>query len=250
MPFRNLAREYSTTTGTSDAVLTGAVPGCNTWEDAGVANSEIVRYGITTYSLTSNRATHREVGLGSYNTSTNTLARTTVESSTAAGAKITLTGLSQVYILPTARDLNAGAFALYGGAIVTINNAASATLTIDTEDSDVFGLASLAANTITIAKAGKYGVYVNYGHYSNGADYNGTIKIAAAVGGSFVTTQATQGYVTAWAVGDDENTFSMPYQSADADGTSSIAFSLTNNSGAQIDAYINYVILFRLSSIA
>lgn len=250
MPFRNLAREYTTTTGTSNCVLTGAVPGCNTWELAGVADGETVRYGIITYSLTSNRPTHSEVGIGTYATATNTLTRGTVESSTAAGAKITLTGLSEVYICPTARDLNSGAFALYGGGLQTINSAASATLTIDSEDSDVFGLASLAANTITIAKAGNYAVYVNYGHYSNGADYNGTIKITAAVAGSFVTTQATQGYVTAWAINDDENTFSMPYQVASADGTSTISFTLANNSGAQIDAYINYVILFRLSSTA
>ena len=250
MPFRNLAREYTLTTGTADCVLSGAVPGCNTWDLAGVATGEIVRYGIITYSTTTNRPTHSEVGIGTYTTATKTLARTAVESSTAAGAKITLTGLSEVYICPTSRDLNAGAFALYAGGTQTINSAASATLTIASETSDVFGLASLAANTITIAKAGKYGVYVSYGHYSNGADYNGTIKITAAVGGSFVTTQATQGYVTAWAIGDDENTFSMPYQSADADGTSTISFTLANNSGAQIDVYINYVILFRLSSIA
>ena len=57
MPFRNLAREYSTTTGTSNCVLSGAVPGCNTWDLAGVANGEIVRYGIITYSTTTNRPT-------------------------------------------------------------------------------------------------------------------------------------------------------------------------------------------------
>ena len=55
MPYRNLAREYSTTPGTSDCVLTGAVPGCNTWDLAGVVTGEVVRYGIITYSTTTNR---------------------------------------------------------------------------------------------------------------------------------------------------------------------------------------------------
>src|SRR3990172_9514251 len=104
MPYRNLAREYSTTPGTSDCVLTGAVPGCNTWDLAGVVTGEVVRYGIITYSTTTNRPTHSEIGVGTYTTSTKTLARTTVESSTAAGAKITLTGLSEVYITPLTSD--------------------------------------------------------------------------------------------------------------------------------------------------
>jgi hypothetical protein len=104
MAFHNLAREYSTTTGTSDAVLTGAVPGFNTWELAGVTNGETVRYGITTYDTASHRPTHSEVGTGTYNTGTNTLARTTVISSTNAGSKITLTGLSEVFITFLAED--------------------------------------------------------------------------------------------------------------------------------------------------
>src|SRR5215212_9180276 len=105
MSFHNLAREYTITTGTSDCVLSGAVPGCNTWDNAGVTNAEAVEYSIITYSTTTHRATGTECGSGTYTTSTKTLARTTVESSTNAGSKITLTGLSEVFIIPLASDL-------------------------------------------------------------------------------------------------------------------------------------------------
>lgn len=106
MTFHNLAREYTTTTGTADCVLTGAVPGCNTWVLAGVTNGESVRYGIITYDTSTHRPTHSEVGTGTFNTGTLTLARTTVEGSTNAGAKIVLTGLSEVYICPAASYYN------------------------------------------------------------------------------------------------------------------------------------------------
>lgn len=249
--FRNLAREYSTTTGTSDCVLTGAVPGCNTWENAGVTNGEVVRYGIITYSLTSNRPTHSEVGIGSYNTSTNTLARTTVESSTNAGSKITLTGLSEVYICPTSRDIS-GTFALYtGSSVQTINNAASAVLPISVETTDVFGLASVASNKITIAKAGRYAAYVSFGHYTNGADYNGPITtFAASIGTPNAFDSVVQGYVTAWGIDSANGTLNMHHINVAADATDYIEVNCTNNSGAQIDAYINYVILFKLSQTA
>ncbi len=157
MPFHNLAREYSTTTGTSDAVLTGAVPGCNTWETAGVTNGEIVRYGIITYSTTSNRPTHSEVGLGAYNTSTNTIARTTVESSTNGGSKITLTGLSEVFISPTTADLpNMFAIASSNYDATAILTTANAVLDLDTELTDDFGLITLASDIATVTYAGWY----------------------------------------------------------------------------------------------
>lgn len=106
MAFHDLAREYSITTGTSDAVLSGAVPGCLTWDLAGVTNGETVRYTIVTYSTTTNRPTHSEEGVGTYTTSTKTLARTTIKSSTNGGSKITLTGLSEVFITPDSVILN------------------------------------------------------------------------------------------------------------------------------------------------
>jgi hypothetical protein len=155
MAFRNLAREYSTTTGTSDAVLTGAVPGCLTWELAGVQNSEAVRYGIITYNTTTRIAEHSEVGLGTYTTADNTLARTTVISSTNGGSKITLTGRSEVYICPI--DLDFQPFAVMKKATSqTINDTVTATVQIDTVQTNLHSIVSLASNTITFLYAGWY----------------------------------------------------------------------------------------------
>lgn len=166
MIFYNLAREYTATTGTSDCVLTGAVPGCNTWDDAGVPNGATVEYSIITYNVSTRRATGTECGSGTYTTSTKTLARTTVESSTNGGSKISLTGLSEVFITPLASDANGWgggpggsiSFASYHSAsnITTIANAGSDFAGVDTEDVDADNIASVSSDTITVAAAGWY----------------------------------------------------------------------------------------------
>jgi hypothetical protein len=181
MAFRNLAREYTTTTGTSNCVLSGAVPGCNTWENAGVANGEVVRYGIITYDTSTHRATHSEVGLGTYTTADNTLARTTVESSTNSGSKITLTGLSEVYICPTALDLNNGTnlWASYyrSGAATAVNTGASGFIAIDTEWADPASIATLASDTVTVTYSGYYDIDLRVRIFAAADIGNGRIKI-------------------------------------------------------------------------
>lgn len=233
MAFRNLAREYTTTTGTSDVVVTGAVPGCNTWETAGVTNGEVVRYGITTYSLASNRATHREVGIGSYNTATNTLARTTVESSTAAGAKITLTGLSQVYIMPTRKDIPVFA-AYYGSTLVVNDTTDDALLDIDTEWTDESGLATLASDVITI----NYPCWASvsaYVTFDGASAFNGYVYIECDQFGSGVS----KGYTTAMGILQD-SIFVGPFL-MDVSTTQAISFSLNNHLGVNINTLINDV---------
>jgi hypothetical protein len=159
MKFHNLAREYSTTTGTSDALLTGAVPGCNTFEDAGVVDGEVVRYGIITYNTSTHQPTGSEVGIGTYTFASSTLSRTTVESSTSAGSKITLTGLSEVYICPTSLDYNTGAnpqAVLKHSTTQAINDGQTVTVIINTVTTDPEDIISLASNTITFLVAGWY----------------------------------------------------------------------------------------------
>ena len=159
MKFHNLAREYSTTTGTSDALLTGAVPGCNTFDDAGVANGEVVRYGIITYNTSTHQPTHSELGIGTYTFATSTLSRTTVESSTNGGSKITLTGLSEVYLCPTSLDYNTGVnpFAvLKHSTTQAINSGTTVTVIINTVTTNPESIISLASNTITFLVAGWY----------------------------------------------------------------------------------------------
>lgn len=233
--YRNLAREYSTTTGTSDCVLSGAVPGCNTWEDAGVANSEIVRYGIITYSTSTHRPTHSEIGVGSYNTATNTLARTTVESSTNSGSKITLTGLSEVYICPTRKDLPI--FAAYYGSLQTVNNATSNTvLGIDTEQVDDHGLATLATNVITVNYPCWLEVYASIS-YSGASAFNGSVHIEQVQYG--ISTR--RGYTTAMSIQSD-SIFVGPLV-FNVTTTQAISFEIDNALGVNVDAIVNDVVL-------
>lgn len=164
MALHNLACETSLTTGTSDAVLAVAVAGCNTFALAGVVNGESVNYAITTYDLITHRPTHREVGTGTYTTATKTVARTTVVSSTNAGAKIVMTGLSDVAILPQASEIGGGgggiSFALYSNTDSTIDSivdtGSAYPMTLTTEVLDTDNLFTLAANELTVATAGIY----------------------------------------------------------------------------------------------
>src|ERR1044072_9268081 len=99
MALHNLAKELSETIGTSDAVLSGAVAGYKTFEDADVTDNEVVTYGIHTFDTNNNRLSHSEVGIGTYDTATNTLTRDTVLASSNADAKIVMTGLSHVFVI-------------------------------------------------------------------------------------------------------------------------------------------------------
>lgn len=95
----NLARMYTETTGTGTLTLTTAVPGFNTFADAGVASGSTITYAIYC-------GPHREIGAGVYTASGLTLTRATVYSSTNGGAKISLTGRSEVFISPAKEDFD------------------------------------------------------------------------------------------------------------------------------------------------
>jgi hypothetical protein len=97
MSLHNLARMTSTTTGTGTLTLVAAVTGCLTFANAGVADGEIVSYGISD-------GANAEVGVGVYSSTGPTLARTTVHSSTNSGNLIDCTGSQHVFITPTASD--------------------------------------------------------------------------------------------------------------------------------------------------
>jgi len=84
----NRVQETTTTTGTGTITLAGAVAGFQSFSVIGNANT-------TYYTITSGNAW--EVGIGTYSTSGTTLARTTILSSSAGGAAITLAGTSTVF---------------------------------------------------------------------------------------------------------------------------------------------------------
>jgi hypothetical protein len=94
----NLARMTTATTGTGTITLGSAVSGFLTFATAGVADGDVVSYGIKDGS-------NSEVGTGTYTASGTTLTRT-VTKSTNSGSAINLSGTAEVYITLRAEDVN------------------------------------------------------------------------------------------------------------------------------------------------
>jgi hypothetical protein len=92
----NLARMSTATSGTGTITLGSAVSGYLSFAGAGVANGEIVRYGIKDGS-------NSEVGYGTYTSAGTTLTRT-VKTSTNSNNAINLSGSAEVFITPLAED--------------------------------------------------------------------------------------------------------------------------------------------------
>ena len=93
----NRAKMTTATTGTGTITLGTAVPGFQSFGDAGVANGNVVRYTIED-------GANWEVGSGTYTASGTTLSRTPSESSS-GGAAINLSGGAVVYATVAAADL-------------------------------------------------------------------------------------------------------------------------------------------------
>jgi hypothetical protein len=90
----NRAKMTTATTGTGTITLGAAESGYQTFADAGVVNSDVVRYVIED-------GTAWEIGTGTY--SAGTLTRALSESST--GSLLNLTGSAVVYVSATAEDI-------------------------------------------------------------------------------------------------------------------------------------------------
>lgn len=152
-------QETTATTGTGTITLDGAVSGFQSFAAIGNGNT-------TYYTITSGSAW--EVGIGTYTSSGTTLARTTILSSSAAGAAITLAGTSTVFATyPAEKSVNLdanGSLAIGGTAISapawTVNGAGiiqAATTYTDTSSSgpvsdialNVYQVGTLAASSAT-----------------------------------------------------------------------------------------------------
>lgn len=94
----NRAKVATSTTGTGTITLGSAEDGYQTFADAGVANSDVVRYIIEDGS-------NFEIGTGTYTSSGTTLSRTVSESSNSNNA-INLSGSATVFVGATAQDLS------------------------------------------------------------------------------------------------------------------------------------------------
>ena len=90
------ARMTTATTGTGTITLGAAVSGYLTFAGAGVANGDVVAYGIKD-------GANSEWGSGTYTSSGTTLSRTLTLSTT--GSLLNLSGAAEVYITPRKEDL-------------------------------------------------------------------------------------------------------------------------------------------------
>lgn len=253
MAFYNLARMYTETTGTGTVTLTTAVPGCLTFDLAGVSNGATVQYSIITYDTDTHRATHTEVGTGTYTASGTTLTRTTVEKSTNSNNKITLTGLSEVMLAPLASDFNG--FGGSGGVSFASykNNGAADTATasggsvdpinLDTEVIDADSIATLASDVITVAGSGYYLCSLQLNIVSDGAiTANGTFTIEInTTGGDIYTNVPVVNGINY----TDGVFFLQGLVSLSA--TNVVSASFTNNTNKDIDVYIYELTLLKLS---
>ena len=105
----NRAKMTTATTGTGTITLGSAESGYQTFADAGVVNSDVVRYVIED-------GTAWEIGTGTYTASGTTLSRTVLESSN-ADAALNLSGSAVVYVSATADDFTQS---IDGGSAATI----------------------------------------------------------------------------------------------------------------------------------
>jgi len=106
----NRAKVATATTGTGAITLGAAESGYQSFADAGVVDTDVVRYVIED-------GTDWEIGTGTYTASGTTLTRT-VSESTNSDAAINLSGNAVVYVSATETDVTGRPFAmtlLFGG---------------------------------------------------------------------------------------------------------------------------------------
>ena len=112
-------QETTTTTGTGTVTLGGAVSGFQSFFNAGFNNGDTTYYCITS-------GTAWEVGLGTFTTGPNSLARTTILSSSNFNSAITLAGTSNVFcVYPASKSVyrdSSGNVAGYNLTAGTINS--------------------------------------------------------------------------------------------------------------------------------
>ena len=93
----NIARMTISNTGTGDLTLNAAATGFLSFAGAGVADGDLVTYGIEDGAA-------REIGRGTYHSSGTSLTRTTVLKSTNSNAAISASSGAQVFITAAAED--------------------------------------------------------------------------------------------------------------------------------------------------
>lgn len=186
-------RETTTTTGTGSVILGGAYTGFQTFS-AGIGN------GNTTYYTIANVTTGEwEVGLGTYSSGSNSLARTTIFSSSNGNAAVNFTtGTKDVFVTqPAERAVFVDSNNVAAANSATIPNTllANSAITINGNSVSLGGSTTVTANTTNSLTFNDAGSGATTGTVFNGStaytiSYN-TIGASPVAGSSFITTVGT-----------------------------------------------------------
>lgn len=103
----NLARVFTSSTGTGNIVLGNPVPGYVSFTQGGIADGETLSYGIAVYAA-NGTVLASEVGTAVYTLATNTLSSRTPVTSTNSNAAVSLPAGAQIHVFVTALDSDIG----------------------------------------------------------------------------------------------------------------------------------------------
>ena len=224
----NRAKVATATTGTGTITLGASKSGYQTYADAGVVDTDVVRYVIED-------GADWEIGLGTYTASGTTLSRTVSESSN-AGAALNLSGGAAVYITAISQDIqqppSEGAFVdgdktklddIEVGADVT--DAASVEPLVDThlnvgtattgqvlswDGADYDWVAATAFDDITVTGSITEGVYTLTGTTAALDPANGTIQTHTLTGATTYTDSLASGQSITLVIPGTANTVTWP----------------------------------------
>lgn len=190
-------RETTTTTGTASFVMVGAVAGFRTFSSV-MANGDTTYYAVVTSS-----GSAWEVGIGTYTSSTNSLSRDTILSSSNSGSVVSF-GAGSKYIFitqPSERNVYVS-----GTDVVAANGATVPNTLLANSSITINGNTVSLGDSTTITAAANYPLTIGTG--LSGTSYDGSAPVTIALN-TVPTTLGGTG-LTSFTAGD------LPYYASGA----------------------------------